>query len=161
MGREPGRAGRTRPTLIPAFSSGVQWGLKCASLGQHQRKGEIRGNGRGISEAQDTWRARNQWPISLWLPTYGSLNLPEKREKRELFPLCLPHAFLNITCSLHLFSEKLFLSFSCGLSADLTVLSILRASYECSHKYIWVDYCVKTLVLIYWSDIDQSYEEFL
>lgn len=83
MGREPGRAGRAGPTLIPAFSSGVQWGLKCASPGQHQRKGEIRGNGRGISEAQDTWRARNQSPISLWLPTYGSLNLPEKKKKRK------------------------------------------------------------------------------
>lgn len=83
MGREPGRAGRAGPTLIPAFSSGVQWGLKCASPGQHQRKGEIRGNGRGISEAQDTWRARNQSPISLWLPTYGSLNLPEKKKRKK------------------------------------------------------------------------------
>lgn len=135
MGKEPGRAGRAGPTLIPAFSSGVQWGLKCASPGQHQRKGEIRGNGRGISEAQDTWRARNQSPISLWLPTYGSLNLPGKKGGggKELFPLCLPHAFLNISLSPSLFWKNTFNSFlALALVYRLvpTVLSILRASYE-------------------------------
>lgn len=137
MGREPGRAGRARPTLIPAFSSGVQWGLKCASPGQHQRKGEIRGNGRGISEAQDTWRARNQSPISLWLPTYGSLNLPEKKggkkQKTKTFPLCLPHAF-NISLFLHLsFGNTLNSFLALAVAYLLTlVLSILRASYKCS-----------------------------
>lgn len=78
VGRETARAGRAGPAPITALSSGVQWGMKRASLGQHQRKGEIRGNGGGISEAQDTWRAGDQSPISLWLPTYGSLNPAQK-----------------------------------------------------------------------------------
>lgn len=105
VGRETARAGRAGPAPITALSSGVQWGMKRASLGQHQRKGEIRGNGGGTSEAQDTWRARDQSPISLWLPTYGSLNPAQKITFFFLVFLHLPRSIF-LTPSNSLLLEK-------------------------------------------------------
>lgn len=131
VGSETAKAGSGGTVPITALSSGVQWGMKRASLGQHQRKGEIRPNGGGISEAQDTWRAGDQSPISLWLPTYGSVNPAQKITwffscLSSPPPIRLSHSFWRPKKKMHTFF----------FSSDLRSCHIQYLSVSCKNTQI-------------------------